>query len=279
MALTEVYAPELNRIGHRAWSGRRVFECPNTEVQAQITALWDTTYPGLTGRETAYAVRVHGPFASKDVSNSILAADYRTLTNDEYMERFASKGVVYTRGSYRSEPLILDKNGLVINGIDPTDPSGQTVWKIERGPDTKLRPQTEFVVHAHVTSRSVWVDQYADRLGMLNSTFMANIGQYGAGIGEVLFYNMKSQPNQHDKSKAIVDYAFLWSGERGLKWNELTVSRKWVKRALTVPVLDDAGADTGETKKIYGSVSTSVTRTAEPFESFNFTFIDGLCNW
>jgi len=279
MALQEIFPRESYRIGPSAWAGRRQFTCPKAETDTQVSYLWTTTYPGTSGRSAAYAAKVSANPSGHSINEAIIVVDYRTLTNDEYMERFPSKGIVYTRASSRSEAMLLDQNGNMISGVDPSDTTGKSVWKIESGPDTILRPQIVYIVHAHTSARTYYVDVFADKLGMLNSNMMTKLGQYGADAGELLFFRMEARPNPHDKVHYIVDYSFLWSGKKSTSWNELTVSRKWEKKVITVPVLNLAGKATGDTKQIYSLVPTNTTRTAKPFKSYNFLLIDSICQW
>lgn len=279
MALQETHPRELQRIGPTAWAARRRFSCPTAEMQGHVSSLWQTGYPGFSGRALPVAYKIQADPNGDSLGRSSIVVHYQTLTNDEYMERHPSKGVVYVRGGSRTESLTTDANGLLMVGTDPDDASGQTEWKVDRGPDGILKPNVSFVVHAFVASKTIYVDQFIDDIGRVNSNLMTRLGQYGSSAGELLFYRLDAQPSQFNKSHYVVDYHFLWTGAKGLKWDQLAVSRKWEKRALTVPLLDASGAATGNTRGVYGLAPTSSTRTATLYESSNFMPIDLLCQW
>ncbi len=168
------------RLGTDAWGVTELWSCLNAEQAATETYLWGRTpdVPGVPGggRFSPHAVRVE---RTKNYRQGMthLTAQYRTLSNDEYMERYPPKGVVLGRSAIRMERIKYDKNGVLVSGIDPTDPTGRTVYKIVQGPETVRRNLMLYRIHAIVASKSIWVDQYTDKLGMVNGSWMGNLSR------------------------------------------------------------------------------------------------------
>ena len=269
------------RLGTDAWGVTETWICPNAERAATETYLWGRRpdVPGVPGGGlfSPHAIRVR---RQKDYHPgcTFLTAQYRALSTDEFMERYPSKGVVLVLPAMRMENIKYDKNGVLVNGIDPTDPTGATVYKIVQGPSTVRRPLLVFRVHAIVSSKSMWIDQHADKLGMVNSNFMSRLGRYGAGKGELLFNRMAAAPLPWDKSKYVVDYDFAWSGQRGVVWNKLSVSRMFKRKVVQVSRVNSAGEDDGF-RDIYTKVPTDTWAYAPTYGEKNFTMINNLCNW
>lgn len=263
----------------KMWTVVEIWSCDNSELATNEALAWTRIPAGYSGRFAPRAVEVVGTKGGMGGTRARIIAKYRTLSNDELMLRFPPKGVVYVQGAARSQRIWVDRNGNTIQGIDDSDLTGRTSWKIFDGPDTVVKPETTFRVHAVVNSKSIWVDQYVTRLGSVNNSFMTQLGQYGASPGELLLTQMDAAPYKYNKATYFVDYYFAWTGERGKTWNQITKSRRMIKVVQTLPVFDTDGVDTETTKQSPGLMPTTVTRTAQIGESFSFTFIDGICQW
>lgn len=271
------------RLDTNAWSVEEHYLVPEASFQSEMAALWgrSPTVVGIpaSGRFAPQAVAMPTNWHYYGKGLHRIIAQYRTLSTDEYMERYPSKGVVLMLPAMRMETIKYDKNGILVNGVDPTDPTGATVYKIVSGPSTVRRPLLVYRVHAIISSKSIWIDQHADKLGMINSNFMSRLGRYGAGKGELLFTRMAAAPLQWDKSKYVVDYDFAWTGQRGVVWNRLSVSRMFKRRVVEVPYVDSDGEETDVTRPIYAELPTDTWKYAPMYGEKNFGMINNLCSW
>ena len=275
MALTELKR-RRRKIGASAWWGQRIFECPNSEATQHEAALWSSIYPGFSGRSAPEPTDVSQEPRGIDVDTARIVATYQTLDNMAYMERYPPKGVVYVRGGVRSEQAVTDKGGNTIQGIDPDDITGRSVWKLQEGSGLVMRPQVTFIARCVVNSKSIYIDQFADKLGSVNNALMAKFGQYGAGPGELLFTRMEAEPLPYNKSHYRVDYSFRWSGETGKKWNGITKSRRFQKSGITIPVFNNVGDGTDSTRIIYGVRPEDALRTAQTYDETAFWPINNM---
>ena len=277
------------KLNTEMWAVTEIYSCPHAEQLSNEAALWIRVPSGFGGRmgPRAQQVTIDNDFFGK--ASDRIVAQYRTLTNDEYMERHPSKAIVSWRGAARGEATKEDRDGNTIEGVDKTDLTGKTQWVRTKGGNMIYKPQVVFRAHGCVSSKTIYLDQFADKLGMVNSTFMTRFGQYGAGVGELLFMRMAGEPVQSSGSKYWVDYDFLWTGEKSKKWNEMTISRRFEKHAMVRPVYNTVGVATGEKRVIYqllpveesgGALSLNdTTRTATLFESANLSPINAICQW
>ena len=274
------------QIGTGAWQSVEEYSCPNSQLVGEAATLWARTPAGPWSTQAApvavdvgyekNAYRVGGG----TVPSGRIVAVYRTLTVDEYMERVTNKGVVLVKSLARGEQIVTDRDDNIIQGIDPTDITGRTVWKIVEGSSLAAKPQTVFTVHACVRSKSMYIDAFTSFLGYTNSTFMTQLGKWGAGKRELLLVQIGAQPTRYKKSHYWVDYAFLWTGERGKTWDTITLARKFERKAVQIPQLDTDGVEvTGGEKVVHTLVPTEDTREARVYTSENFDRINRLCLW
>ncbi len=284
MALS-LFRTITRRLDDKAWAVTEIYGAPHSERVGHEAALWARIPPGYSGREAPIAVQVttdtafFGGGGTDALTKDRIVAQFRTPTVEEYMLRYPSKGVVHGRSYHRGDKIRTDKNGLTITGIDPTDTTGRTIWQIIEGSDMARRPQTAFTVHAIVKSKSIYIDQFIDKLGKLNSTIMTKLGRFGASAKELLFFQLAFQPTQFDKNKWIVDYGFLWTGVKGKTWDTVTLARKFTKSAVDVVLFDVDGTDTGRKKQTHSLVPTSDTRYARIYDTANLSPINALCQW
>ena len=270
------------RLGTDAWGVTEIWSCLNAERATTEAYLWGRTpdVPGVPGggRFSPHAIRVE---RTKNYRQGMthLTAQYRTLSNDEYMERYPPKGVVLGFPGFRMENIKYDKNGVLVNGIDPTDPTGRTVYKIVRGPSSVRRPLMVYRIHAIVASKSIWIDQYTDKLGMVNSSWMGNLSRWGSNKRELVFSRLGFAPLPYDKSKFVVDYDFTWTGQRGLEWNKLSISRMFMRKVVRTPVLGNDGEATSAERDLYMRVPTTTWAYAPMYAEKNFSMVNNLCNW
>jgi len=274
------------RLDDKAWAVTEIYSAPYSEKATHEAALWARIPPGYSGREAPVAVQVttdpefFGGGGTNALKKSRIVAHYRTLATEEYMLRYPSKGVVLGRSYHRGEKIIRDKDGNTIQGTDPTDSTGRTVWAIVEGSEMARRPQTAFTVHAVVAGKTTYIDQFLDKLGMINNTIMSRLGKYGASAGELLFFQISFRPTRFDKGKYIVDYGFLWTGERGKTWDTVTLARKFERKAVQVPTVTYAGEEsTTNLKYTHALVPTADTHHARIYDRANFSPIDALCQW
>ena len=270
------------QLGTNAWSVEEHYVVPAASFQSEMAALW-ARIPSVTGIPASgrFAPRAVGmPTAWHYYGNGKhrIIAQYRTLSNDEYMERYPPKGIVLGKSAIRMERIKYDKNGVLVNGVDPTDPTGRTVYKIVAGPETVRRNLMMYRIHAIVASKSIWIDQYTDKLGMVNSSWMGNLSRWGSNKRELLFSGLSFAPLPYDKSKFVVDYDFLWDGQKGVEWNKLSISRMFKWKIAQTPRINSAGEDEG-TRDIITKVPTDTWAYAPMYAEKNFSMVNNLCNW
>ncbi len=122
-------------------------------------------------------------------------------------------------------------------------------------------------------------------------------GQYGAGPKELLFVTLSANPARYDAGRFgrryIVDYDFLWSGEKGKTWDNICVARRFEKHVIYRTMYDEAGVKTGTKRALHGLVPVeerevggtnrlvlnNVTRTATLYETANLSVINALAQW
>jgi hypothetical protein len=277
---------DRDRIGTNAYQVVETYSCPNNQLEATAAALWENIPSGqwdadnppmcvkVRQRKNAYR-RGEG-----QVPSGQIVAVYRTLTTDELMERDPPKGVVILTSRARGDKASVDSSGRTVIGVDSDDKTGRTVWKIVSGPSVALKPQTVYRVHACVNSKSMYIDAFVDKLGCLNSNMMTRLGQYGANDGELLFEQMSMQPTRFNRKLYWVDYDFRWSGEKGKTWDQLTLARKFERKAVQVPQLDTAGEEVdGGEKLVHTLVPTDDTRQVSLYTRYSFDRINRLCQW
>uniref|UniRef100_A0A6M3IRQ5 Uncharacterized protein n=1 Tax=viral metagenome TaxID=1070528 RepID=A0A6M3IRQ5_9ZZZZ len=199
----------------------------------------------------------------------------RTLNWKEYISRYPSKGILRTNTLTKGESVTEDLNGNAINGTDTSDTTGQTIYKVVQGAATVLRPHAIYTVIAVVSSKSIYIDQFADNVGEISSSSMGNFTPYAAS-GETLLARMDSQPMPFDKSNYQVRYDFFC---RNGGWNETTKARKFTVKVHRLNVYDSAGADTGVDRSVKVLVPTTTTRYAKLYDSSNFSPINALLQW
>jgi len=279
MALKRILLEE-RQIGDDAWQVTEMYSCLDAEIASMKASLWMRRIQGLSGKMTPLAVSVKAQKSFFAKGKAMLHAVYQTPTLDQYMARYTPKGVVYVRSYAKGQQVTTDVSGKMLNGIDPDDSTGRTVWKIVRGSAAEMRPHTVYRVHAVVNSKTMYVDAFVDKVGMVNSGMMTRLGQYGAGAGELILIAMNARPLPYNKTKYVVDYDFLWSGDKGVDWNDMGLSRKFEKKAVQVEQIDTDGDAVAGGEKIHVTlVPSTSTRAVSVFKSTSFDRINRLCMW
>ncbi len=256
-----------------------IYSAPPSEWESHKASLFARIPTGYSGRSAPRAISIDRQTKALSEGYDRIIAQYRTLTNFEYCDRHPSKAYVEVLTFQRGERIITDLDGKTVQGTDPTDSTGRTVWEIVEGSDIMRRPQTVYVVKGVVRPKSIYIDAFASSIGCINDGIMARLGMWGASREELLFFRMESQPRPYNKLKYAASYWFLWSGQRGLSWNKVTKARKMERKAIKVPYLDTDGVDTGYTKDVYLLVPTTTTRYARTYKTASFIHIDSMCNW
>jgi len=289
MALKELER-RTRRIGKDAYAVTRIYSVPNSELNGYESSMWYSIPPGYSGRSTPYPIDIstRENFYGADKRGQLIV-QYRTLTNREYMERFAPRGVLLTNTAIQARKANAYYNNVMIQGIDPDDPTGQTIWKIIRGTGLIYETTATFIVRACVSPYSTYVENMADKLGGVNSNTMWDFGSLSQPR-HLCFTGMVTRPSQFDNSLTWVDYIFLgrrvaWrpSGSTPSTSSEWeTIGQKFEVATQEVPKYDADGEDTGEKSII------KLWRPADPvnwscgpvFDLTNFGLIENLVgNW
>ena len=203
---------------------------------------------------------------------------YRTPTVEEFLELNAPKGVAMTTGSISIE-RVKRWNGLTIEGPDPDDLTGRTVWVVTGGKNVAYHPRGVARVMAVVTKPAVWRDQWLPQLGKYNKTYMTAFGNAALALGKCLFYSMQFSPRMAvglDGSKLYTArYDFLIHENT---WKEDVTSLAHESRVVETEVLDVNGDPIeGETQMVATLVPTDRYRVSTLVEGANFSPINSLC--
>jgi len=256
-----------HRIGPDAYAATRIYSVPNNELAGYRSVLWRGVASGYTGwsRYAPYPIDI-ATQKNEYGDRGQIVVQYRTLTNNEYMERFPPRGILLTNAANRSRRVNADRTGQMIQGIDPSDPTGQTLWKIVHGTGLNYETMVTFVVRACVNSWQRYIEGMAKYIGSVNTNKMFDFDPYGKPR-HLRLTGMITRPSQFDNRLTWVDYVFLgkwtawrpagtsnsftqfpsptgWGGKSTDRWE--TISQKFVVATQEVPKYDADGKDTGE---------------------------------
>lgn len=166
-----------SRMTRQGWHGQRAFDLPHDLAEALVPAR-GTLFPGESGPTAAVLVDWDLNLDSPRQGRSDLVLMYRQPTFEEWLELNAPRGVLMSRYATTMRRIKIHK-GVQLEGQDEGDPTGRIYLKIVEGSNTVAGARGVLRVHAVVNSRSVWLDQFIDRVGKYNSTTMRHFG--GAG--------------------------------------------------------------------------------------------------
>jgi hypothetical protein len=246
----------LKNDSRHGWAGIRVFEIPEAlaeSLQPQRGAL----FPGGTGHLAPVAHKWDLDMDYDKVPGySRLVVYYKVPTWEEWLELNPLHGVLLTRGAMVSERKRV-YNGNVIEGIDPSDTTGRTYWKVVSGSNTINGPRALVRVYAVIYGVANYRDAFADHLGKANSNTMSYFGGTG-GQGKLRFEKLHFTPRPvldplgRQLYTAIYDFMYNENG-----WLTPCVSQKFTETAGRM-------------------VPTDTTRSTMFIQTHNFSPINSL---
>lgn len=147
------------------------------------------------------------------------------------------RGVLTVRIGGSSEKLLVDKNGLVIEGETGVAAERRlgVRYKVIEGDNTVLTPMTDFVIVG--IGKEIDVTKYESLVGKTNDAVIF----YGAGgIGTVLFLSMKGEPPRAEDEHGYWNVELYFKRDpRG--WNDKLKVQKWLKQPTKIQVKDASG--------------------------------------
>ncbi len=273
---------KTRRIDEDAWEVTDFYSCPNSEVDTHKAQLWPFIPPGYSGRSAPVAQVVDHEVDFFARTNARIVAQFRTLTNEEYMARYPNKVLLSVGAASRGERVRVDRAGKVISGPDDADASGRYHWRIVEGSNIIQRPLMVLRFHGYVDGFFTGVGSFWDELGKINSNIFVNTTPT-IGSKELLFLRIASRPYRFNRQIQIVDYDFLWNpgGKfgRGIEWNESTIAQKFETIVAIVDEYDVNGAKTGNTHAVRSERVLDITRLAELYEDTSFASLDSWLDW
>ena len=275
MARTQLKRERRRRIGNRAEEVERQYVCPAAEIDSHRNALWGTWATSqFGGRYMPAPIAIDSDLAPGG-ARGIITVRYRTLTLDEYMTRFPNRGIVGMITDTSRREVREDSDGNAVDGPDPTDTSGLTVWRAVDGQRILQQSRAMYRVHAIVDSWDKYVDGEVDGVGKYNSNQLGHI----AGklkVGTALLDRMTARSLDLDENLFVVDYDFAY---RASGWGEVTKSRQFTWQVRQETVKDSDGVDTSRTRDVMTFGPTSTTRSKTGYGQANFGTIESLCGW
>lgn len=260
-----------SRVGPGAWRVVRTYQCPQDESEGHEASLWDETPLGFTsGRQTPICQdvlrddRVFGKRVSR------ITATWQTPTWEEWLLRNPNTLILSGKGHTTGEKVNEDLDGLTISGIDSSDTTGLTIWKIVSGQNIIARAKVVYVAYGIVDNRAMYIDQYTEHLGQVNASHMSKFGKHQSE-GELLFSQLVFQPHPTENHRWRTWYHFL--GREG-GWNDDCEARQHDVEIHAVTV-----TGTERTRDVRVLVPTTTTRTARLFEDTTFAWINSAIQW
>jgi len=208
---------------------------------------------------------------------------YKNLTIEDVLDVYNPKGILLTRGATQTRRISQLDDGTVIEGMDPSDVTGQTAWQLASGDNLTHEGLGYYRIHAVVADVS-WRDPYIDKLtsgyGSYNTTAMfGRDGGTSRPPGTLLFAAMSFVPRRRVSPLGAftlytADYDFIY---RPQGWDDPCISMELVRQALRVAVVQDGTAVTpAETRDIAAWVPSGTTRETNLLHGENFSNLNAI---
>jgi hypothetical protein len=288
--------------GRGGWRGQRVFEIPRELVDSLVPAD-GTPWPDPV-RDVNKQPVVVGHVLQRDYpkrkTHCRLTVMYKTLTWLEVLEQRPNKGVLSIRHYTVNErlktkpvegwpgfkmawtnpyeigvkrPDIVHRATPILEGPDPTDPTGQSKYVITAGSNIVSRGMIRFMLDAVVSNYATFVTQFQDKLGFASITPMSMF--WGAtGQRQTRLMAIATSPyTRSDKHLHRVQYYFLGKPEG---WSQYCESTKYENRAIQQEILDslNVGTERFSTKHLW--LPTSDVMRCDLMEYANFSPINSM---
>ncbi len=287
---------QVGQIGAKAWTVSQVWECPSSESTQHRKDLWaqvpSGSTPGiLASRHYPRAITVDILDDRGAEGFDWIVAKYRTLTVEEYMDRYAGEegighlvGGLGLRGEQIRKCTIPggECNGAIIQGEDTSVRNRK--WIIERGPRVRMVPQARYTVRVYTRDHYVHIGQWEQALavGKVNTAGMSNIADSRGK--ELLMSRLAYEPHPYEgrggyaEGRWIVEYDFMTTGTR-FTWNDINQTRAFKRVVVHEPVLDmETGDPTGDTRVVWQLIpdETVQVENHDLYETINMSPINNV---
>ena len=268
MALTETQRL-IERLSETRWRVIQTFRCPNAEADGHEAFLWYTAPQGYSSYMSCRRVR-RFPNQGRQKDWTQLVAIYETLSLQIAAGRVINVFQLSIKGSTTGKKTRKDIWGNCIEGIDPEDAKGLTIWTIEEGENIVGEGRVVYIAYGLVDSLNTYVNAFTDKIGLVNDAGMSKFGNH-TGKGQLLFDSIAAKPR--GQGQYWVWYCFIGSNKEG-GWNDECKARKHTLRIQEVPVLDADGADANKNREVKLLQPDDILNAVDLFPDANFSLIN-----